>query len=106
MEMEAVRPLRMEDTHLSLNSTISRAANLVASELDNEVVMMSIELGEYYGFGKIGSEIWRQLDKPITVKSIVGYFTDKYDVSIAQCQQDVLDFMQQLNAKGLIHISN
>lgn len=102
--MVAVVPLSMKDCSISLGSTITHASGHIASELDNEVVMMSIEQGEYYGFGQIGSAIWRLIDKPTKVEDIVSHFLKQYNVSLRQCQEDVLAFINQLDEKGLIAV--
>lgn len=85
-----------------LINTVCRTEKTIASELDGEVVMMSIELGEYYGLGQIGSHIWRIIEQPITVQQIIDKCIAQYEVDFEQCQQDVLPFLAQLHLKGLI----
>lgn len=92
----------MKDSTVALNSIVTHSSDHIASELDNEVVMMSIEQGEYYGLGQIGSTIWRLIDKPTKVNDVIAHFVENYNVSLSQCQEDVIAFIQQLDDKGLI----
>lgn len=64
--------------------------------------MMSIEQGEYYGLGQIGSKIWLLIEQPKKVKELIKLLTEKYDVEDKQCQHDVCSFLTQLHEKGLI----
>lgn len=89
-----------------LSDTISRTKDAITSELDGEVVMMSIEHGEYYGLGKVGSVIWSLIDKPITLQQVVEHCTRHYEVDIEQCKQDIILFLSQLHQKGLISYSS
>lgn len=81
---------------------IARNSEIIATELDDEVVMMSIEQGEYYGLGDVGSQIWRILVEPTSVKTIIEHFVEQYEVSYDQCQDDINVFLVQLQQKGLI----
>jgi hypothetical protein len=91
--------------NIKLETKISRVSNHIASELDNEVVMMSIEQGEYYGFGQVGSELWRLIEQPKSVLNIIELFIGQYNVDFEQCQRDVVMFLEQLELKGLIKIT-
>ena len=54
--------------NIDIETIVSRANEHIASELDGEVVMMSIEQGEYYGLGQVGSELWQLIEQPIVVR--------------------------------------
>ncbi len=60
------------------NTTVSRIENIVASEIDGETVMMSIELGNYYGPDLIASRIWALMEKPILVPAMIDQLLTEY----------------------------
>ena len=72
--------------------------------LDDEVVMMSVEHGTYSGLNAIGSEIWGLLEDPVRVSEICDTLLGRYEVDKACCQQDVLDFLNDLASDGTIRI--
>lgn len=44
---------------MNLNPRIARSVEVLTSEVDGEIVMMSIEEGTYSGLDAIGSAIWQ-----------------------------------------------
>ncbi|MDY6801296.1 MAG: lasso peptide biosynthesis PqqD family chaperone [Bacteroidota bacterium] len=87
---------------LTKETIIQRNIDILASDIDGEKVMMSIQQGEYYGLGKTGSFIWDNIEKPITINDLVDLITEKYKVSKEQCLKDILPFLNDLAEKKLI----
>ena len=86
-------------------SILMRKQDQLFSEIDGEVVMLSIENSEYYGMDKIGSRIWQLLEKPVTLKQLIGTLVDEYEVTEEQCTKDTLSFLEQLIEKDLVEIT-
>jgi hypothetical protein len=86
------------------NIIISRQKDVVFNKLDDEIVMMSIKNGEYYGLDNIGSRIWEIIEKPVSVRQIIDILKDEYSVSESQCKNDVNEFLDILLKKDLIQI--
>lgn len=86
-----------------LNSTtlITRNPNLVAADIDGDLVMMSIERGEYFGITGVGSRVWELLATPITVADITRVICTEYTVDEATCQADMQAFVEELIQLGL-----
>ena len=87
---------------LTEQTIIRRNPDILASDIDGEKVMMSIQQGEYYGLGKSGSFIWDNIEQPITIKDLADLITEKYEVNKEQCLQDILPFLNDLAEKKLI----
>lgn len=81
---------------VSLDSVVRQNGDLVTSDIDGEVVMMSIENGEYYGMDLIGSRIWELLTEPCKVSLLVDNLLKEYQVNRKTCEQDVLAFLNRL----------
>jgi Coenzyme PQQ synthesis protein D (PqqD) len=86
------------------NIIISRQKDVVFNKLDDEIVMMSIKNGEYYGLDNIGSRIWEIIEKPVSVNQIADILKNEYAVSESQCKNDVNEFLNILLKKDLIQI--
>lgn len=86
------------------NILIKRTSNVLSNRLDNEIVMMSAENGEYYGLDPIATRIWELIEKPIAIIELVGQLTNEFDVKAEECSKDVLDFLQKLKEKNLIEL--
>ena len=89
-------------TNLTLNTSLTRDPDLVCAEMDGDLVMMSIENGEYYGIGGVGTRIWELLDQPTTIQQLVETIKTEFDIEEDRCRVDVLSFSEKLFELGLI----
>ena len=92
----------MKKGKISKESIIKQVDDIVASEIDGETVMMSIENGQYYGLDFIGSHIWELIKTPIKVSDLIDTLLEKYDVDGDTCQRDVLAFLNDLNQDNIL----
>lgn len=79
-----------------------RKPELIASDMDGDLVMMSIERGEYYGISGVGVRIWALLAEPVTVAEIVAKLTREYAIDSDRCLQDCRQFLAGLIERGLV----
>ena len=94
----------MSDQVITSATTVCRVEDLLTAELDEETVMMDIKGGTYYGLNGCGTRIWALLSKPITVSDLCHQLTDEFAVSITQCEQELIDFLQALLARNMVKI--
>lgn len=85
---------------------IKKHSELLSSEIDNEIVMMNVENGKYYGLNTIGSEIWKLLSSPKKVDEIYSYLLSIYNVEKSICKNEVTQFLNHLVKENLIEIQN
>ncbi|QQS53241.1 MAG: PqqD family protein [Candidatus Competibacteraceae bacterium] len=81
---------------------LTRNPNLVAADIDGDLVMMSVEQGEYFGITGVGSRVWKLLATPTTVADITRVICAEYAVEEAQCQADMQGFVEELIQLGLV----
>jgi hypothetical protein len=93
-------------SNLTSKTKVVRQKQIMFNKLDDEVVMMSAQKGEYYGLDSIGSRIWEIIQEPIEISQIVKILLDEYDISEEQCTTDVTAFLNELLNKELIAISD
>lgn len=79
-----------------------RNKDLLTSNLDEELVMLSIQTGKYYGINSVGRRIWELLVLPVSVPQICDQLLKEYEVSRQQCEQEVLAFLNELEAQKLL----
>lgn len=87
---------------MTLDSVVQRNPKLVASQMDGEVVMMSIDDGAYYGLDEIGSRIWELMEIPVKVNSILVSLLEEFEVEKEECVTDTLEFLNDLMDKNLL----
>jgi len=63
------------------------------------------DLASIYSFNETGSLIWKVWDAPRTVAEVVNAVAEEYQVDTERVQADVLQFVNEMLAVGLIEIS-
>jgi hypothetical protein len=87
---------------ITLQSIVSAKKEIVAADMDGDTVMMSIEAGKYYNLGKMGGVIWKMLESPVSVATLITKLLERYEVTREQCETEVLSFLNSVNQEGLL----
>jgi hypothetical protein len=87
---------------LSPNSMVRRSEDQIAATVDDEVIILSVERGSYFGLDDIGSDIWERLASPIRVDALCDALAARYDADRAIIERDVLALLEKLVAAGLV----
>lgn len=90
---------------LTLETRVAAVRDLLASDLAGEMVLLNLADGVYYGLDAVGAHIWRNIEEPRAIRAIVDQVVARYDVEWAQCEHDVLVFLADLLAHGLVTVS-
>ncbi|MFO7313621.1 lasso peptide biosynthesis PqqD family chaperone [Rhodothermus marinus] len=87
---------------LTLETVVVASPEQVSSKLGEEVVILNLRNGVYYGLDPIGTRIWELIQEPRSVRQVCEVLLEEYDVTFEQCAEDVLALMRDLQAQGLI----
>jgi hypothetical protein len=74
--------------NISTGSVVGRIEDMVAGDIDDEKVMMSVEKGRYYSLDPV--------DAPLA----------EYDVDRKTCERDVVAFLEELHENGIIKVED
>lgn len=82
--------------------------NFVTREISGETIVVPIrgrpeDLDSIFTLNELGTMIWNLLDGRTSVGQIVESVSTTYDVSPEQAIRDTIDFLNSLEAEGLIH---
>ena len=86
------------------NQKIVRKEEVLASNLEDELVMMNLESDSYYGMNAVGSRIWELLERPLALAELYALLQEEFDVDGETCQRDVLPFIQKIIDEKLLRI--
>jgi hypothetical protein len=92
--------------NISDTSTVVAVQDQVSTNLEEEAVILNLQDGVYYGLNDLGARIWNLLQEPRTVRKIRDILLQEYEVEPERCQQDLLQLLGELAAKGLITVEN
>ena len=84
---------------------VRQSPDQVSTDLDGEVVLLSIERGNYYRIDEVGSRVWALIETPRQVGALCDDLRTEFDVEPAECQADVLAFLNDLFNDGLIEVA-
>lgn len=91
----------MEDLHLS--RTLSINPEVVYTHIENDLVIMDPNDGDFYSINSVGTDLWNRLaEKPATLESLCHYILERYEVSEAQLREDIEKFLQTMITQKMI----
>jgi hypothetical protein len=91
---------------LTLSSIIQRDSDVICSEADQDLIMVSIAKGCYYGLSDVAREIWDAIEHPKRVSDLVGGLRASYDVNPSLCEEQTLSFLEALLEEGLLQVKD
>jgi hypothetical protein len=84
---------------------LSRTNSMIATELDQETVLMSIDAGAYYGLEGPARSIWEKLKTPLTFAALVEELVREYNISPETCAADIQVFLNEMEKEGLLQVN-
>lgn len=86
-----------------LTRNLTATESTVSAELDDEVVLLNVQTGLYFGLDEVGSRIWALLEKGTTEDELIDQLLDDYDVEPDVLEADLARFIGLLVENGLVH---
>ncbi len=72
-------------------------------EIDGLMFLMDPDTSELHGLNDVGSTVWGLLDGQRTVADIAAAVESEYEVGLETATSDVLEFLADMEKKGLVH---
>jgi hypothetical protein len=94
----------MSTEEIGQDSIVCWSSAPVATEVNDEVVLMNLERDRCYGLGSTGSDIWRKLKSPIRVSELAIQLREAYESAPGELEADVLRTLKEFAAEGLIQV--
>lgn len=76
--------------------------DILTTELEESLMMMSIEAGKYFELNPVSKRIWELVDEPKSEEEIIAILLSEYDVSEEQCRAEVPEHLSLLEQKKII----
>jgi len=90
---------------INLNTRFVRVKDLIWTQSEDEVVIMDIGSGKYYGLNTVSSDIFLRCANRISVKDLIELLMESYTVERAVCEKETLDILDSFLKKGIIEIT-
>ena len=94
-------------THvLTLNSVVQRDPEIISAEADEDLVMVSVATGYYYGLSDVAREIWDAIGRPKKISDLIDDLIANYQVDSISCKEQTLSFLEALLDEGLLQVKD
>jgi hypothetical protein len=90
---------------ISSDSTVVSTRRLVSADLGEEVILLHLENGLYFGLENVGARIWKLLEKPVRVGEIERMLLEEYDVEPEKCHAEVVSLLNKLVDQNLVEVT-
>lgn len=81
---------------------ISISDQVLSQRVGEETVLLDLAGENYFGLDPVGTRFWDLLQFGSTLPEIIEIMTAEFEVSAAQLEIDLLEFLAKLNSSGLI----
>jgi hypothetical protein len=75
--------------------------NVHARRFDDELIILDLNRGFYFGLNGVGAAIWEGLAQGKALSDVVRALADEYDATEAQLMEDAKTLVDQLVDAGL-----
>jgi hypothetical protein len=90
---------------ITKSSEVVASQNQVATQLGDEVVILGVDAGQYFGLNEVGAKVWSLVQQKTTVGAICAAIQAEYEVAPDVCERDVLELLSDMQDRGLIHVA-
>lgn len=90
---------------ISTHTTIQHKSSNMSAEIDNDLVIMSIENGHYYGLNGVGKRIWQLSSTPQTLATICAQLQQEYEIDPQTCESETIAYTNQMIDLRLLEVA-
>ncbi len=93
------------DGAISLDTVVVASKEQASCRLEDEVAIVQLKAGVYYGLDPIGARIWELIATPRRVRDVRDALLREYEVDSARCEADLLALLRTMAEAGLLEVS-
>jgi len=91
---------------LSGSTKVTVSKDYVFCKVEDEMVLLGMEDGIYYGLNPVGAFIWEEIKEPKTIDEIRDAVLSEYEVEKDECEKDLYELLRELVEKGLVIVKD
>ena len=88
------------------DDVVCAVSRQVSSPVGDEVAVLGLEQGIYYGLNPTGARIWELVRSPIKVSEIHRTIVEEYDIDEETARRDLLEVLARLQESALIEVGS
>lgn len=87
---------------ITVESNVRKSADLIVAEVDDDVVLMHTVSGKFFSLTDTGRRIWDLMGDEVPVTTLVHKVQSEFDVGRAQCEEEVIELLNNLHQRALV----
>lgn len=91
-------------TQITLSSKVRPIRELVSSKVGDELVILNLKSGIYFGLNPTGRLVWENLTSEYPLTAVRDLMVKEYDVHLETCERDVVAVVQHMAEQGLVEV--
>lgn len=91
---------------MTIDTILVQDGEPIPATVQEEVVLLSLRAGAYFGFNRVGTRIWNMLTEPRRVGEIFDLLSQTHDVDADTMTRDVTEFLDALIGRRLVRVVN
>ena len=81
---------------------LSIPSHVMARQVGDEMVILDLKNGTYFGLDAVGTRIWQLLSEGLSLAEICNTMEVEFDVTINVLQADLQGLLKELEDRGLV----
>ena len=73
-------------------------------DLPEEVVLLNLKTGVYFGLDPVGARIWHLMREHQSVETVLSLLLEEYEVPKEQCSRDLFSLVSLMREAGLVKV--
>jgi hypothetical protein len=100
-----MEPREGDEMSIAADSVFVRNADLPHTDLEDAVVFLDVDSGDYLRLSGTARAIWGQLETPCSFERLVSRLAQEYCVEAQVCRRDTEPFLEELvRAKIVVQV--
>lgn len=91
-------------TVVTLESVVRVSESQVSALLGDEVVILELQTGQYYGLEGIGPAVWKLIQQPALVRDVRDAIVRSYEVDESVCERDLLALLEEMVRRQILEL--
>ena len=89
---------------MTMDDAFDIPAGVVARRVGDEVVILDLDSGTYFGLDPVGARIWELIEEGLVLSQVSEAILTEFDVSRDQLERDILSLVAALQDEKLLSI--
>ena len=87
---------------MSENPKYAIRNNISLTQVDDEIVLLDLSEGTYFGLNKIGAQLLRGIQKETSIQELITQISEQYHMKSSAVELDIIELIEQLLENNLL----